>query len=267
MIGKLRVTALYHYPLKSCRGIALAAAHVTPHGLEQDRRWMVVDGKGRFLSQRRFPAMALIEAEPLGAGLILRAPGMPELSVAEAAGEPLAVRIWGHEGRARDAGEAAAAWLSGYLGQACRLVGPGAGFERPVDPVYDRFDSRVLFSDGFPFLLISQASLDQLNALSAQPIPMDRFRPNIVVGGCPPHAEDGWRTLQIGELVFHVVKPCSRCTIPTVDQMTGERSAEPTRTLSTYRRGEDGHIYFGQNLVHETKAGMLRVGDPVMVLA
>lgn len=262
-----RITALYHYPLKSCRGVLLDRARVTAYGLEQDRRWMVVDAKGRFLSQRRFPRMALIKAEPLGDSLVLNAPGMAELRVLEAPGDSLEVRIWGHTGVARDAGDAAAAWLSGYLGHPCRLVAPGSQFRRTVDPNYDRLGSELLFSDGFPFLLISEASLDNLNARLPTPIPMNRFRPNIVVGGCEPHAEDSWHILRIGDLIFHVVKPCSRCTIPTVDQNTGERGKEPTRTLATYRRAADDQIYFGQNLIHETKAGVLNVGDPVTVLA
>ena len=267
MSASLWITALYQYPLKSCRGVPLDSARVTAYGLEQDRHWMVVDAKGFFLSQRRFPRMALIEALPAGDELVLRAPGMNELRVRSAMGNPLHVRVWGHNGVADDAGDAAAAWLSHYLGHPCRLVAPGPRFRRAVDPAYDRFGSELHFADGFPFLLISEASLDHLNARLPDPVPMNRFRPNIVIGGCGPHAEDGWRTLKIGELIFHVVKPCSRCTIPTVDQSSGERGDEPTRTLATYRRAGDGKIYFGQNLVHETKTGVLKLGDPVTVLA
>lgn len=263
----MTITALYRYPVKSCRGMAVDEATITAYGLEYDRCWMVVDAKGRFLSQRRFPAMALIEAEPKGDDLILRAPGMPALMVTQPAGDALAVQVWEHTGAARDAGDGPAAWLSGYLGTACRLVAPDPGFRRPVIADYARVESEVLFADGFPFLLISEASLEDLNTRLTAPVTMDRFRPNIVVGGCEPYAEDGWRIVQLGELIFHIVKPCARCAVPTVDQATGKRGAEPLRTLAGYRRAADGKIYFGQNLVHESKSGILRVGDPVTVLA
>ena len=264
---ELRISALYHYPVKSCRGIALDSARLTPYGLEQDRHWMVVDAKGRFLTQRRFPRMALIEAEPRGDELTLRAPGMPSLTVAAVVDRPLGVRIWGFEGEARDAGDRAAQWFRTFLRFDCRLAAATPALKRPVDRDYDRFGSEVLFADGFPFLLVSEASLEGLNARLVTPVPMSRFRPNIVVGGCEPHAEDGWRVLRIAnELAFHVVKPCSRCTVPTVDQATGERGDEPTVTLSGYRKANDGKIYFGQNLIHETRSGVLRVGDAVSVL-
>ncbi len=229
---------------------------------------MIVDGKGRFLTQRRFPSMALVEAIPQDTGLILRAPGMDELRVDSESRRQLGIRIWGFDGVAPDAGDAAAAWLSEYLGFECRLVASAQALRRSVDPAYDAFQSEVMFADGFPFLLLSEASLDALNARLAVPLAMNRFRPNIVVAGCEPHAEDRWQTLSIGDgLIFHGVKACSRCTIPTVDQETGERGPEPTATLAGYRKGEDGAIYFGQNLVHETKTGTLRVGDAVTVLA
>ncbi len=266
-MGKLQVSALYHYPLKSARGIALNQAQVTPYGLEQDRRWMVVDSKGRFLSQRRFPSMALIESQPLTEGLQLQAPGMPPLMVPDAPGTPMEIRIWGYTDKAQDLGDQAAAWLSAYLQFQCRLVTLGPDFQRPVDPDYDHWESQVGFADGFPFLLISEASLEGLNARLDVPVPMNRFRPNIVVSGCrQAHEEDDWRALQIGELRFHAVKPCSRCTVPTIDQDSAQRGPEPTQTLSEYRRGEDKQIYFGQNLVHETKSGVLRVGDSITVL-
>lgn len=264
----VRVAALYHYPVKSCRGIALEAARITPYGLERDRQWMVVDGDGVFLSQRRLPAMALIEAALSDNALLLRAPGMAEIVVPEAqAVRPLAVRVWDDGVTARDAGDDAAAWLSDYLRQPCRLAALGPELRRPVDPDYDRHDTQVAFSDGFPFLLLSQASLADLNSRLARPLPMNRFRPNIVVSGCPPYAEDGWKTLRIGEALFHVVKPCSRCAITTTDQMTGRVGKEPLRTLASYRRGAGGKVYFGQNLIHETRHGVLRVGDGVAVLA
>jgi uncharacterized protein YcbX len=268
-MNDLRVTAIYQYPVKSCRGIALDSARLTPYGLERDRHWMVVDRKGRFLTQRRFPAMALIVAELSGDGLVLNAPGMTELTVPPAdPGPAVGIRIWGFESVAPDAGDEAAAWFSAYLDFECRLVAPTERLRRVVEPAYEPGGGEIMFADGFPFLLISDASLENLNARLSSPVSMSRFRPNIVVGGCDPHAEDRWRRLRIADaLIFRVAKPCSRCTIPNVDPATGARGQEPGATLARYRTGEDGEIYFGQNLVHETRSGTLRVGDPVTVLA
>jgi len=262
------VTALYHYPVKSCRGIALNTARVTPYGLEQDRHWMIVDADGTFLSQREYPKLALVEALPDGSTLTLRAPNMPDLVVTAAEERPLAVAVWNDQGIAQDCGAAAAAWFSDYLGVSCRLVTLGERFRRPVDPAYDRYQTEVAFSDGYPFLLLSEASLTDLNSRLEKPLAMNRFRPNIVVGGCEPYAEDDWQRLQIGELIFHGVKRCPRCAITTVDQEQGQAAGkEPLRTLARYRRGDNGKVFFGQNLIHESKTGVLRVGDPVTVLA
>lgn len=261
------VTALYHYPLKSCRGIALDEARVTPYGLEQDRHWMVVDSKGVFVSQRRLPAMALIEAQPTPQGLRLWAPDMPEyLATSQPNGPVLEVEIWGTRSIAQDAGEAAANWLSDYLGQTCRLAILGPRFQRPVDARYDHHETQLAFSDGFPFLLLSEASLEDLNTRLDTPLPMNRFRPNIVIGGCQAYAEDHWRTLRIGALLFQGVKPCSRCAITTIDQDKAQGGKEPLKTLARYRRGADGKVYFGQNLIHASKQGILRIGDPVTIL-
>lgn len=257
----MHVSGLYHYPLKSGRGITAERLRLTPLGVEHDRQWMVVDAKGRFLTQRRFPRMALIVAEPRDDGLTLSAPGMPMLT-AQTMEQILPVRVWGFEGSARDAGDVAAAWLTEYLGITCRLVGIGPEFRRPVESGRGRY---IAFADGYPLLLISQAALDALNERLPVPIDMRRFRPNIVVDGCPAHAEDGWRRIRIGELSFRVAKPCARCTIPEVDPDVGRVVDGPTAVLATYRRFSDGEIYFGQNLIHEAE-GELRLGDSVEVL-
>lgn len=261
----LSLSGLYQYPVKSCAGIALTQASLTPYGLEQDRHWMVVDHKGRFLTQRRFPRMALIRAIPGEDGLRVEAPGMSPLQIPAAESTPLGVRVWGFEGQARDAGDVAARWFGVFLGVQCRLAAFHADLQRPIDPDYG--SGEVGFADGFPFLLISQASLDQLNQKLTVPVPMDRFRPNLVVSGSEPHAEDRWQRICIGEAIFRVVKPCSRCTIPTVDQATGEMGEEPSLTLEGYRTGDDGEVYFGQNLIHETPGSTIRLGDLVTVLA
>ncbi|MGF1526240.1 MAG: MOSC domain-containing protein [Candidatus Competibacterales bacterium] len=270
MSDALTLAGIYIYPIKSCRGIALTEAALTGYGLALDRQWMVVDDRGRFLTQRRFPAMARIVPALAAEGLTVTAPGMAPLTVASSApyGEqPVAVRVWGFEGIAADAGAEAAAWLSHYLGLACRLVALGSQFQRPVEEPYNTGADHIAFADGFPLLLIGEGSLADLNARLEMPVPMDRFRPNLVVAGSEAFAEDGWRRIAINGVEFTVAKPCSRCAIPSVDQATGERGAEPGRTLASYRQGEDGEVYFGQNLIHHTSAGLLRVGDGVTVLA
>jgi uncharacterized protein YcbX len=261
----LVLSALYRYPVKSLRGQGLDALDVGPRGPLADRQWMVVDADGRFLTQRQLPRMCLVETElDAGGGLHLRAPGMPELAVAAGAGGRVAVRVWSDHVTARPAGPDADRWLSEFLDTDCRLVRFADDVVRPVDPDYARPGDQVGFADGFPFLLISESSLADLNGRLERPIEMRRFRPNLVVSGCAPHAEDGWRRIRIGQLRFRVAKPCARCIIPTIDIDTGERADEPLRTLMTYRR-RDNKILFGQNLVHDGE-GRLAVGMPVEVL-
>lgn len=262
------LSELWVYPVKSCRGIRLQEARLTEYGIEHDREWMVVDDAGRFLTQREHPRMALIETSLTPDALRLSAPGLETLAIPlhGEEGPRRRVRVWSYEGAAVDRGAEAAEWLGSFLGRRCRLVQHDRAFGRSVDPTYAAGGDRVGFADAFPFHLTSQASLDDLNARLPEPIAMERFRPNLVVSGCRPYEEDTWRALAIHGVTFHVVKPCPRCPIPTVDPRTGERGVEPSRTLATYRRDADGKIYFGQNLVHEPKRGVLRVGDPVQII-
>jgi uncharacterized protein YcbX len=226
---------------------------------------MVVDDQGRFLTQRQLPQMALLSAALDSGQLILSAAGGSRLSVRSAAeGEPLSVQIWGDRVSAVAPDPAADAWLSEQLGRPCRLVCQPDNGVRRVDPAYAVADDQVGFADGFPFLLISQASLDDLNARLEHPVAMRRFRPNLVVSGCEPFEEDRWRRIRIGGIGFRVVKPCSRCPIPTIDPDTGERGAEPLRTLMGYRQ-RDNKVYFGQNLIHDG-TGELAEGMAVEIL-
>jgi len=263
---RLRVTELWTYPVKSCRGVALDHASVEARGLRWDRHWMVVDTSGRFLTQRDLPAMATIVPTVTAAALVLRAPGRPDLVLPHGpAGDQAVVTVWGDTVEARTVSAAADRWLSQHLGVGCRLVRFPEDARRPVDPTYGAPGDETAFSDGFPLLLIGQGSLDALNSRLAQPLPMRRFRPNLVVAGAPPHAEDDWRRIRIGAITLRVVKPCSRCVITTVDPDQGVRAgAEPLETLATYRR-RDGRVYFGQNVIPDG-AGEIRVGDPVEVL-
>ena len=261
----LRLSELYMYPIKSARGISLSAAHADTRGLEHDRRWMVVDEQGKFLTQRSIPQMALIRVELGPSHLSVKAEGTNELRLPlrPDSGDSMHVCVWDDSFDAMDAGDDAASWFSKMLSRPCRLVFMPDRTERFVNPKYAPQKSLVSFADAFPFLLISQASLDDLNSRLIEPVPMNRFRPNLVVEGCNAYEEDTWATVTIGSISFRVAKPCARCTVPTVDQETGIRSPEPILTLSSYRTVE-GQVYFGQNLTHDT-LGMLTVGDEVHV--
>jgi uncharacterized protein YcbX len=260
------VSQLVIYPIKSCRGIEVEQAQVGATGFEHDRKWMVVGDDGRFLSQREHHRLALVRVQLAGDRLRLDAPGLNALEVISDGGAvPTSrVQVWDDECAAVDEGAEAARWLSQHLGCEARLVRMADDDARPLGSSTAQPGDRVSFADGFPFLLISSASLDGLNRRLSLPVPMDRFRPNIVIDRCEPHAEDGWNRVLIGEVPFRCAKPCARCVVTTVDQATGERGREPLRTLSTYRT-VDGQVLFGQNLVHEGR-GLIRVGDPVEVL-
>lgn len=254
------------YPLKSARGIALEAAELDDFGIRRDRRWMVVDPDGRMVTQREEPRLALIVPELASDRLVLSAPGVGELTlpVTGEDGPRAEVKVWRDNVAGAVVQEAATAWISEYLGAPRRIVYmPDAAF-RPIDGRYSPPGRQVSFADGFPFLLISAEALDELNARLASPVPMDRFRPNLVVRGAGPHAEDGWRRIQVGDVAFDVVKPCARCVITTTDQATGARGQEPLRTLATYRN-RGGKVLFGQNLIH-AGPGTIRLGDPVSVV-
>ncbi|BCX05508.1 MAG: MOSC domain-containing protein [Candidatus Roseilinea sp.] len=264
----IRVSALYRYPIKSCKGHALQAAVTDARGIAGDRRMMIVDAYGDFLTQRDQPRLALIE--PVMSdddSMTLRAPGMSPICFTPSnEGRRVRVRVWNDVCDAIDQDNAVAEWLQDFLEAPVRLVRMADDFERRVDPRYARRPSdQTGFADGYPFLLISQASLDDLNARLDSPIPMNRFRPNIVVSGCDAFAEDDWREFRIGDIVFNAVKPCARCSVPTIDQDTAIAGREPIKTLATYRTfGQK--VWFGQNLV-AANTGVLRVGDAVEIIA
>jgi len=245
------------------------AAEVGDRGLVGDRRWMLVDDDGGFLSQRTFPRMCLIRPRPTAHGLTVEAPGMEPLEIASPpAAAPTRrreVEIWGHRTAALDAGDEAAAWFGEFLGTSCRLVRQADDAHRPVDPAYARSaEDRVSFADGYPFLLTSERSLVALNERLDEPLPMNRFRPNLVVAGAEAFVEDGWERIRIGPVTFSVVKPCTRCKITTVDQETGAVGKEPLQTLADFRRGPDG-VEFGWNLIQDGP-GALEVGMTVEVV-
>jgi uncharacterized protein YcbX len=258
----LRVSAIFVYPLKACRGISVSSADVVERGFEGDRRWMIVDAADEFVTQRERPELAVVETRLAGDAIDLVAPGLPPLAVPRRheAGPSRTVRVWRHWGHAVEH-EAGSAWFSRLLGDTHRLVYMPDDHLRRVNPDRAGHDHFVSFADGYPFLLVGRASLDDLNARLAAPVEIERFRPNLVVDGGAPYAEDGWARLAIGRLRFRGVKRCDRCAVTTVDPRTGVRGHEPLRTLATYRK-QDGKVWFGMNLVHDD-TGPLAVGDEV----
>ncbi|MFH8838022.1 MOSC domain-containing protein [Streptomyces sp. NPDC017868] len=269
--------SVHVHPVKSMRALTRTEAEVEPWGLAGDRRWAVVDAANEVVTQRRHPRMALAAAEPLpGGGIALSAPGHPTLEVGVPTPPPatptLTMEIFGKFVEVVPAAPAAAAWLSSYLESDVRLVHMDAPeHRRPVDPDYALPGETVSLADGYPLLVATTTSLDALNSLIAQgdhadegPLPMNRFRPNLVIEGTAPWAEDGWKRLAVGEVTFRVARPCGRCVLTTTDQLTAERGKEPLRTLARHRKS-DGRVIFGQNLVPE-HTGTVRVGDPVKIL-
>jgi len=277
-----RVTALNVYPVKSCRGLAVTSAAVDARGFAGDRRFLVVDADGRFLTQRVQPRMALIETALTAGDLILASSGHGSVRVPlqprTQNSEPRTVTVWRDTVTADDCGDEAGAWLSEVLALPCRLVRAGAAYARPVAAhklpgplsrgVAEGRDvsHEVSFADAFPFMLLSEASLADLNARLATPLPMNRFRPSLVVSGTAAYAEDAWGRFRIGGVIFHGATRCGRCVVTTTDQLTAARAVEPLRTLATYRRDAEGDVMFGRNLVHETKTGRVAVGDEVEFL-
>jgi len=284
-----RIRSLHIYPVKSCAGIDLAAAPVDRAGLRHDRRWMIVSAEGQFMTQRQWPRMALIGTALDASALTLSAPGQAPLRVAlDESGLSDTVEqvgVWRDTVAARQDTPAAADWLSTFLGTPCRLLKVDADARRPAKPEWvdgwrerhpdlaDAFDGDHFFgfADGFPLLVANQASLDDLNqrlaARGVAPVPMDRFRPNIVVESddWPAFEEDQTAVLRVGEVTLAFVKPCTRCSIPDIDQRTAEMHAEPGRTLAGYRNLEIG-VVFGQNAIVAAPAGAtLRVGDPAEI--
>lgn len=266
----ITVKALNVYPVKGLRGIALAEAMCTDRGIEYDRRWMVVDEQHRFVSQREVPRMATIWTDMVAGSLVLSAPDLAEVAVPLAPGDgpTLRVQVWNSTCDAIPAGGADVdAWLTEFLGFPCRLVYMPEESERFSNPAYAGQGKRVGFADGYAYLVIGESSLADLNgrlaAKGASPLPMNRFRPNIVIAGAPAYAEDGWKDVAIGEAILRGVKPCGRCEVTTTDQATGDvRGPEPLATLSEYRQSDEFGVMFGMNCV-AVQEGFVALGDAV----
>jgi uncharacterized protein YcbX len=264
----IQISALIHYPIKACRGHQVNEANVERMGLEGDRRMMVVTPEGGFLTQRNYPKLAHVTPSISNERLTLSAPGMEEVAIAiRKSGPTHPVDIWRSKGvQAVDQGEKAAAWFSDWLGTSVRLVHIADGYIRKVNQKYAvNADDHTAFADGYPILLASEESLGDLNARLDMPIPMNRFRPNLVVKGCEPFAEDTWGRIRIGKNEMAVIKPCARCLVTTIDKDTLEKSKEPLKTLASYRR-QKGGVMFGQNVIPLNR-GRIRLGMNVEVLS
>ncbi|KAL6508285.1 hypothetical protein OROHE_021827 [Orobanche hederae] len=291
------VRSIFVYPIKSCRGLSLPQAPISSTGFQWDRQWLVVNSSGRAYTQRVEPKLALVQVElPTEAFsssldwepnkkhsyLVIRAPGMSVLkvSLAKQPEKVEGVSVWEWTGSAIDEGDDASQWFSNYLGKPSRLVRFNDASEvRNVDLDYAS-GYKVMFSDGYPFLLLSQGSLNALNALLKEPLLANRFRPNIVVDGCEPFSEDLWTEIKINKATFRGVKLCSRCKVPTINQETAVGGSEPTETLKSFRsdrvlrpamKKPQGKVYFGQNMVcnesvSEGNRKSIKVGDPIFVL-
>jgi uncharacterized protein YcbX len=255
------------YPVKSCLGHQVSISNVERAGLEDDRRMMVVTPEGRFLTQREHPKLALVTPSILGEELTLTAPNMDTLSLPiQKTGPSVPVNIWrSKDVEAVDQGEAAAEWFSAHLGIPARLVHIADRYFRTINEKYSvNHDDHTGFADGYPLLLTSEEGLADLNTRLETPLPMNRFRPNLVVKGCEPFAEDSWKRIRVGDVEIAVVKPCVRCVVTTIDKETLEKSKEPLKTLTSYRTWNRGPI-FGQNAIPLIE-GRLELGMTVEVL-
>ncbi|MEK6565415.1 MAG: MOSC N-terminal beta barrel domain-containing protein, partial [Bacteroidota bacterium] len=233
-----KLSAMYVYPVKSLGGMPVSSWRVDERGLELDRRWMVVDKDNKFLTQRQIPRLALISVSLEKDQLVLNAPrsGRIEIPSKPTGKARIPVQVWKDEVQALPADLDVSNWISDYLGQQSNLVYMPDDSKRYVQTPYAINRDPYGFADAFPFLILSEGSLEELNRRLEKALPVNRFRPNLVLSGCEPFAEDGWKEIRIGQIVFRVAKPDSRCATTTVDQSTAEVGKEPLKTLSTFRK-------------------------------
>lgn len=263
----MKLSGLFVYPIKACGGIALGAADVVERGLADDRRYMLVDRTGTFITQREVPRLSLVSTAFAGERVEVSTPGKTSLALPRqppsgAALERHVYQVWEDFGNALRHAEGSR-WFSEFLNDEVSLVYMPDSERRAVNPKRARPGDIVSFADAYPLLLISEASLDDLNQRLAEPVEMRRFRPNLVISGCAPYAEDFFAELSIGGVAFRGVKRCERCVVTTVNPETGVQGKEPLRTLSHYRL-EDDKVWFGMNLIHDG-SGTLRLGDTALL--
>jgi len=264
----ITLASLIYYPIKACRGFEVDETNVRRMGLEHDRQMMTITPEGHFLTQREHPRLALVSPSISGEKLTLSAPGAISLTIGiQKSGPTRPVDIWRSKGvQAVDQGEGAAEWFSDWLGASVRLVHIAEGYLRKVNEQYAvNTDDHTGFADGYPILLVSEESLEDLNTRLEKPVPMNRFRPNLVVRGCESFAEDTWSRIRIGDTEMAVVKPCARCVVTMINKETLEKSKEPLKTLASYRKQGSGAM-FGQNVI-PLNEGRLRLGMNVEILS
>ena len=257
---------IWIYPIKSLGGIPLSSSQVTEKGLKYDRRYMLVTEKNVFMTQREFPQMALFRTEIVNEDLIIRwkTDVLTISLIPDTIGKSLTTNVFDDTVLVVQTKNEYDQWFSKRIGTSCNLVFFPEKNARPIDPNYQIKDENVSLADRYPFLIIGEESLNNLNLKLSSPVPMNRFRPNMVFSGGEPFEEDRWRNFRIGENRFVGVKPCARCAIPTVNQDTGEKGKEPLVTLSKYRRGENGKVYFGQNVVAQDHT-KISVGQKIQI--
>jgi uncharacterized protein YcbX len=263
----ITLSNLTYYPIKACRGFDVAASYVERMGLEHDRRMMVVTPEGEFLTQREYPRLALVTPTLKNDSVTLSAPDFDSIQFGiQKSGTPTSVNIWKSKGvSAIDQGDESAQWFSDWLGVSVRLVHVDKNFKRKLNPDYSvSVEDHTGFADGYPILIISEESLQDLNSRLDSALPMNRFRPNIVVKNCEPFAEDIWKRIKIGDVEMALVKPCPRCVVTTIDKETLQKNKEPLKTLSTYRNQEGGAM-FGMNVIPLNEAA-IKVGMSVEIL-
>lgn len=268
MNGMLRVQDIFIYPIKSLKGIRLESAKVLERGFQYDRRWMLVDREGLFLTQRTHHQMALIQVELQDNHLLvstqINQDNPIQIPFDRKLESQIEVEVWDDRMLANLVDPTFDQWFSEVLGIDCRLVVMPESTQRKVSLKYSVNSESVSFADGMPYLIIGQESLNHLNSKLTQKVTMNRFRPNIVFSGGESYTEDNWKNIKIGDVDFCVVKPCARCVLITVDQETGEKSKEPLRTLASYRT-LNNKVYFGQNAL-ALQEGVLRVGDSIQLI-
>ena len=252
------------YPIKGLRGLDMPSAHVEPRGLQHDRRWMLVDADGLFLSQRSHAELALFSVSVGPQTLVISRPHCGSVRGPLApSGPEREVSVWRSTLLAQQVSDEVDAWFSEALGQPVSLMAMTKRSDRPVNPEFAKPGDQVSFADGYPLLLANLTSLEDLNVRMGAPLPMNRFRPNLIVQHPEAWAEDGWKRIRVGSVRFRVAKPCGRCLVTTTDQETAERGVEPLKTLATFRQ-VDQAVNFGMNLIPDGQ-GVIRIGDKVRV--
>jgi len=259
----LKLTNIYIYPVKSLAGIELQESETEERGLKYDRRWMLINDQGEFMSQRKHPKMALLKPKFENNKLQVTAPDLSNIKIPleKVSDEIASVNIWGTDCKGYIVSDEHNQWFSEQLGTNCKLVFMGDQ-KRNIKSLEN--EGEVSYADGYPYLIVGQSSLDDLNKRLNVPIPTDRFRPNLVFSKALPFEEDKWNYFKIGNVEFLGVKPCARCVMTTINQFTGEKGKEPLKTLATFRQ-RDNKIYFGLNAVLNGN-GMIKVGDTLNVV-